>query len=267
MNAVWVEDGLGADGRCSASMRRVAKLVWPRSPSSGGKTNRMLRQVFDALYEFSLTAEDFDVVTGTLRKGALSKARLLTELSYDRDLRLGESREPYDATASGRATGGLRDQSLSWRFADRYVEHARAGGLLALDLERLSALDGVAKTLWVQMSTPRFPFRTLDGDRRLQTCSIELSAGNLTALGILSANPKQQRRTLRAAGSRIVEADHGYVDVDVDSRANVLRIVRHAEYATPLVFPDVDEDRVLPPGAKAFTPEGLRQADQALQLF
>lgn len=267
MNAVWVEDGLGADGRCSASMRRVARLVWPRTPTSGGKTNRLLRQVFDRLYEFSLTAEDFDMVSGTLRAGALSKARLITELTYDRDLRLGEGSVPYDPSASGMATGGLRDQSLSWRFSERYVEHARDGGLLALDLDRLSALDGAAKTLWVQMSTPRFPFRAVDGDREIETCSIELTTGNLCALGVSSPNPKQQRRTLRAAGQRIVQADRGYVEIDCDVRANVLVIARRADYTTPMIFPDGQIPEQLPRGTKAFTPDGLRQADEALQLF
>ena len=42
MNAVWMEDGLGADGRCTARMRRVARLVWPLTPTSGGKTNRLV---------------------------------------------------------------------------------------------------------------------------------------------------------------------------------------------------------------------------------
>lgn len=266
MNAVWVEDGFGSSGKCSSSMRRLARLIWPAS-KAGGKTNRMLRDVVDRLYDFSVTADDFDVVSGELRPGALSKARLLTELSYDRDLRLGSSDGRYDAAVSGTRTGGLRDQSVSWRFAERYVEHAHGGGLLTLDLERLSRLDGVAKSLWVQMSTPRFPFQA-GVQPGVETASIDLTDNNFRALGIVTTSRKQQRRTLKAAGQRIVAADPGYLEVDCDLRSNQLRITRSTDYVIPMVFPEgAAPSLALTDRATVYTPSALKRADASLKLF
>lgn len=238
LNAVWVENGFGVNGRGTETYYQLARKIWPRAAQkgNGGKANRMLDEALQQLYHYSATAQDYNSVTGELQNGKLSQTRLLQDLVIDQRVRSSRGAvDPASRAAAGRATGGAKGATVSWRFASTYIEHAHTEGLMMLDFDVLSSLRNVAKTLWIQLAAPRFDFQRVPGDPRLECVEMSLTSGHLRNLGITSPEPKQQDKTLRSAVQRVTQADPAYAGVEIDRGAGVFRVIRSAGYVVPLV--------------------------------
>jgi hypothetical protein len=86
---------------------------------------------------------------------------------------------------------------------------------VSLDWEKLRALGGTAKTLWLLLSSPRVPFLPAADDGAVEQLGVPLDAEAYRALGINRGRERDSRRALEQAGQRILRVDPAYAAFDV----------------------------------------------------
>jgi hypothetical protein len=250
LTMVYVREGAPDDGAGAATLGRLHRLVHGEvsrhgRSTKGGRAYLAIVNALEDLFEAKLTVQGYDTVTGRLTPGGFSKTRLLVDLFWDEDLERARQGALEGRNELAARLGAKRadNDTVRWRFHQAYVARIRAGDLVTLDWEKLRALRGVAKTLWLQLSAPRFMFRPVPGQPDHEWIEIPLTTEGHQALGVHATEERDRRRTLNQAGRRILEVDPTYVVFDAHGgprRPSALRIVRRCvppddvRAATPL---------------------------------
>ena len=235
LTMVYLHEGAPDDGAGAATLGRLHRLVHGEvsrhgRSTKGGRAYLAIVNALEDLFEAKITVQGYDTVTGRLTPGGFSKTRLLVDLFWDEDLERARQGALEDRNELAARLGAKRaDNTVRWRFHQAYVARIRAGDLVTLDWEMLRALRGVAKTLWLQLSTPRFLFRPVPEQPDHEWIEIPLTSEGYQALGVHATEERDRRRTLNQAGRRILEVDPTYIMFEAHGgprRPSVLRIVR-----------------------------------------
>jgi hypothetical protein len=102
----------------------------------------------------------------------------------------------------------------------------RSGYWVELDWDKLRALRGLSKTLWLLLSSHRVPFRALLDDPTGEGLIVPLDADAYRALGINRVRDRDCKRALEQAGRRMLAVDSTYREFDIVANGRRLRVVR-----------------------------------------
>lgn len=199
----------GRDGIAEASVTKLAHMIYGKG--AGGRAYELIARAAHDLFSGELTIEGFDVTTGQPTPGVYSRTRLLIDLVWHEELERifqGTLRGRDDI---GRRIGGARgSNTMRWRFHPAYAERIQTAEVISLDWDRLSALRGVAQSLWIQLSAPRFQFAPLLERSQVERLELPLDESAYQAFGIHATQDRDRRRTLNRAGERIMDVDPAY---------------------------------------------------------
>lgn len=241
---LYVEAGMPANGAGGATLGKLHATIHGPRATKGGRAYATIVRALNDLYEGSVTIAGYNSVTRQLAPGAFSRTHLLIDLAWHEGLEAGR-RGLLDDRGIAALLGGQRvgGETVHWTFHSRYVEHIRAGELVSFDWERLRALRGVSKTLWLQLAAPRFEFTRFRERPDLERIAIPLNPSAYNAFNVRAAAPAARRRTLLQAGERIMKVDPRYVSFNVLSgRSERLEIVRRTD--APIEPPNGAASRV-----------------------
>ncbi len=198
----------GEDGKAGTSLTELSRLIYG---GSTGKARSAIVVALRDLYRGELTIDGFDVTTGQHVAGVYSRTRLLIDLVWHKQLERildGKLRERADI---GRQTGGTRGEStIRWRFHPAYAERVDSAEVVSLDWERLRALHGVAQSIWIQLSAPRFEFAPIVERPASERLELLLDDQAYHAFGVRAQQDRDRRRTLNQAGERLIDVDPSY---------------------------------------------------------
>ena len=210
LTMVYVHEGAPDDGAGAATLGRLHRLVHGEvsrhgRSTKGGRGYLAIVNALEDLFEAKITVQGYDTVTGRLTPGGFSKTRLLVDLFWDEDLERARETalEGRSNELAARLGAKRAENTVRWRFHQAYVARIRAGDLVTLDWEKLRALRGVAKTLWLQLSAPRFMFRpvphspTTNGSRSRSPARATRRSGSTPPRSAIAGG----RSTRPAAGS------------------------------------------------------------------
>jgi hypothetical protein len=201
--------GGGHDGIAGASLTKLARLIY--GDAAGGGVYRMIALAAIDLYRGELTIEGFDVTTGQPVEGVYSRTRLLIDLVWHEQLEKSLAGTLKGRELIGRQIGAAHGQeTMRWRFHPAYAERIHSAEVVSLDWERLRALRGVAQSLWIQLSAPRFQFAPLLERPGFERLELPLDEATYQAFGVHASQDRDRRRTLNHAGQRIMEIDPAY---------------------------------------------------------
>lgn len=208
MTVKYLDDG-GRSGVAGGSVSSLARLIYGRG--AGGDAYRKIAHAIHDLYAGELTIEGFDTVTGQAAPGMYSRTRLLIDLSWHKELERVFKGTLRGRSDIGRRLGGARGaDTFRWRFHPTYAERLRSAEVVSLDWERLRGLRGVAQSLWIQLSAPRFEFRAVLERPEFERLELLLDEQTYQAFGIHACQDRDRRRTLNQAGERITAIDPSY---------------------------------------------------------
>jgi hypothetical protein len=235
-----VASGLPEDGRCSATIGELSRIVWGEDRARGGSnTRKLLRALFD-LRQAQFTVPGYDMVNRR-PTGGVSDTSLLINLGVD-DTLLASFKETsehgLERSDFGAVFGAKRRDTINWRLHPDYVQRLAESDLRRFDWSKAQQLRGVALALWMVFTSPRVPYRpVLDGREKLEMVEIPLSLEHCHALGVTAGADSARRRTLNQAGTRVCAADRSFVAFEAHGghgQESFLRIVRTPQADPPL---------------------------------
>lgn len=203
----YVEQGMPGDFKVSATKKSLARLLY--NGRLGGTNTEQIHKALVALWRMELNFHGYNAATGTTQT---IYARLFTRLRFDDQITFRRD-DParYDPAVMGASGEGTVEITLDEWLASQ----VRAGYWVAVDWERLRALSGHAKTLWLLLNTPSAPFLVVPDAPSRERLVVPLDESAYRALGIHRKQARDRRRALRLAGQRIMRADPTYVNFDV----------------------------------------------------
>lgn len=220
----------GQDGIAEASVTKLANLIYGNG--AGGDAYKVIAHAAHDLYRGELTIEGFDVTTGQRSPGVYSRTRLLIDLVWHEHLERIFQGTLRGRSDIGRQIGGSRGHNtMRWRFHPAYADRIKTAEVVSLDWDRLRALHGVAQSLWIQLSAPRFQFAPLLDRPGFERLELLLDEQAYQAFGIYASQDRDRRRTLNRAGGRIMDVDPAYETFEAHGGKNLssrLFVVRRA---------------------------------------
>ena len=238
-----VARGMPADGKHSASIGELTRLVWGEDRVRGGvNTRQLLRALFD-LRQAQFTVPGYDMVNQRPAPG-VSDTSLLINLYVDETMLKVFQGEEHALTRAdfGRALGRKQRGTIAWRLHPDYTQRLAESDLRRFDWAKAQRLRGVALALWMVFTSPRVPYRTALGQAgKLEVVEVPLTLEHCHALGVQAATDAARRRTLNDAGKRVGAADKSFVAFEAHGgrgRQSFLRILR-APTSDPLLEPAV----------------------------
>jgi len=208
LTMMYVEGG--QDGIAGASLTKLARLIYGNG-GAGGDAYKMIAHAAHDLFRGELTIEGFDVTTGQPVAGVYSRTRLLIDLVWHEDLEKALAGTLRGRETVGRRIGATRGQdTIRWRFHPAYAERIHSAEVISLDWDRLRALRGVAQSLWIQLSAPRFQFGSLLERPGFERLELLLDEPAYQAFGVHASQDRDRRRTLNQAAQRIMDIDPSY---------------------------------------------------------
>ncbi len=228
MTMMYIENG--EKGIAETSLGKLARIMY--GLGAGGEMYKAIAQAIGDLHDGKLTIADFDVTTGESAPGMYSSTHLITSLVWHKDLERVFQGKLRTREEIGRALGAVRGRdTIRWRFDPGYAERIDTAEVISLDWDRLRSLHGVAQSLWIQLSAPRFQFSPLLEDSESERLELPLDKRAYQAFGISASQERDCRRTLNSAGERILLADPAYETFEAHGGRNVpsrLLVVRRA---------------------------------------
>lgn len=239
----------GEDGKASTSISALARLIY--GASAGGREYKKVADAILDLFRGEITVSGYDPLTGEQTEGIYSRSRLLIDIKWHDDLEKIREGEITDPSEIARRLGGMRgEDTIRWRFHPVYAQRLEDKDVLSLDWDCLRQLHGVAQSLWIQLSAPRFQFTPIVDRPGWEQAEVLLDEQTYHAFGVHASEDRFRRRTLNQAGERIVATDDAYEVFEAEggrNRPSVLRIVRRCAagaIASAIPIDDlVDEER------------------------
>jgi hypothetical protein len=239
MVTLHVAQGMPEDGRGTATVGELSRLVWGEDRARGGKnTKHLLRALFD-LSGARFTVPGYDMVNQRPAAG-VSETSLLINLFVDETMLKVFQGEEHELTKAdfGKALGGKQKGTIAWRLHPDYSARLAESDLRRFDWVKAQRLRGVALALWMVFTSPRVPYRpVLEASGNLEVVEIPLTPEHCHALGVQAATDAARRRTLNDAGARVCAADKSFVSFEAHGgrgRESFLRIVRTPPAEPPL---------------------------------
>ncbi len=228
MTMFYVQNG--HDGIAEASLTKLTHLVC--GASAGGKEYKLIAAAAHDFFKGELTIDGFDVTTGQPTPGVYSRTRLLIDLVWHEHLERVFQGKLRGREEIGRRLGAVRGQNtIRWRFHPAFAERIESAEVVSLDWDRLRTLHGVAQSLWIQLSAPRFCFTPLVERPGCERLELLLDEPACRAFGISASQDRDRRRTLNRAGERILDVDPSYEAFEAHGGRNIasrLVVVRRA---------------------------------------
>jgi hypothetical protein len=246
-----VVSGMPADGKASAGLGELSRIVWGLDRPRGGRdTRRLLRTLID-LREARFTVPGYDLLNQRPAPGVsdtnlliglyIDDVILVTYEEADRHRGEGEAERRSRRADIGKAVGSRQRGTVGWQLAPAYTERLADTDLRRFDWTKAQQLRGVALALWMVFTSPRVPYRALLGERgELEVVEIPLTVEHCHALGVRAGTDAARRRTLNEAGERVCAADRSFVSFEAHggrSCQSFLRIVRRRPPDSPLDRP------------------------------
>jgi hypothetical protein len=239
MVTMHVANGMPDDGKSSATVAELGRVMWGADRAQGGdNTKRLLRALFD-LYRVELTVPGYDMANRRPAAG-VSSTRLLINLFVDEAILKAFNSEERTLTRSefGRALGAKQRGTIEWRLHPDYTQRLAESDLRRFDWVKAQRLRGVALALWMVFTSPRVPYRrALDQGGKLEVVEVPLTLDHCYALGVQAGTDAARRRTLNDAGKRVCAADKSFVAFEAHGgrgRESFLRIIRTPPTDPPL---------------------------------
>lgn len=253
----------GDDGKASTSVARLAKLIY--GDSAGGREYRKVTDAILDLFRGEITVSGYDPMTGEQTEGLYSRSRLLIDIKWHDEVEKIREGELTDPAEIARRLGGTRgEDTIYWRFHPEYARRLEDKDVISLDWNCLRELHGVAQSLWIQLSAPRFGFKPIVDRPGWEAAEVLLDEETYRAFGVHASEDRFRRRTLNQAGERIVATDPSYEVFQAEggrNRPSVLRIVRRigtGGIVGAVTIEDVDGNAVT---SNYWPPRGSELAD------
>lgn len=211
MNQRYSDMGHPRDGHGSSTIHALATTLYGQS--IGGTNRAHVTRAMMNLFRVELQMAGVQASTGEYEAEFLDFERLVVMLRFDRQIGLRRTApERYDPAV----IGAQRDSTVKWQFADWHVEQLRSGYFGQLDWEKLRSLGGVAKMLWIMLSSQRMPFVPLAASEGLEELRLPLAPDGYSVFGIQTTRERDARRSLERGVERMMAVDSTYVGGGVE---------------------------------------------------
>lgn len=185
------------------TLYELGHCLYDRDP--GGRDCTELRAALARLYQIEITLEGYDAFAGKADPERETTTRLVTEIVSELD----RLRDEPSVVVRKLASAGLRGHTFKVRLAPWLAQQVLAGYVTYLDFAVMRRLSGLAERLWVYLQAERYKN---DGTW------VAFGPRIFHVLGMNYARPRDARRALARAATRIKAADPRYESIEVVPR-------------------------------------------------